>query len=316
MTSSSATPDSPGDSNPAVSPASSSDAQSTALPGARSSEAAHAALPEGLLCPDCGYDLRGLTADRCPECGFDVQPLRREESLLPWRRRRELGWLRAYWATVWLVTVRPRRLAIEIAVPQPLRDARLFWLMTYLNALAALAAAAATTTWYVVAFNRAEPDEIAAWVIGGVIATFIPWFWTLPGLATYFLQSRRLTSEHEQRVRAVSHYGWGVLAWLWAPVAFWIAAFAWGTLHHGDTPPRDDEVALVCVIAVALAFIGPVIMLERRLYLAARRLLHRSAIGSLVTVLLMDVAALVLIGLFALIPVGVFGLTVVWASLQ
>lgn len=31
-------------------------------------------LNEGVHCPNCGYDLRGLPAGRCPECGFGFEP--------------------------------------------------------------------------------------------------------------------------------------------------------------------------------------------------------------------------------------------------
>jgi len=33
-------------------------------------------LPDGMLCPECGYDLRGLTSNHCPECGFGLEFLR------------------------------------------------------------------------------------------------------------------------------------------------------------------------------------------------------------------------------------------------
>ncbi|MCA9282029.1 MAG: hypothetical protein KDA30_08325 [Phycisphaerales bacterium] len=36
----------------------------------------HTPLPNGTLCPQCGYDLGGLVAGRCPECGFDVSMIR------------------------------------------------------------------------------------------------------------------------------------------------------------------------------------------------------------------------------------------------
>ena len=40
-------------------------------------------LPVGAVCPDCGYDLRGLTGDRCPECGFDLNVVRTQTPQIP-----------------------------------------------------------------------------------------------------------------------------------------------------------------------------------------------------------------------------------------
>jgi hypothetical protein len=52
-------------------------------------EADEQPIPETLHCPNCGYNLRGLTARQCPECGegFDLQALRRPANqpvLSPW----------------------------------------------------------------------------------------------------------------------------------------------------------------------------------------------------------------------------------------
>ncbi|MFW6058614.1 MAG: hypothetical protein ACODAQ_00445 [Phycisphaeraceae bacterium] len=44
----------------------------------------------GLTCPSCGYDLRGLTAQRCPECGEPFDP-RTLQPVPPWGRRPIVG---------------------------------------------------------------------------------------------------------------------------------------------------------------------------------------------------------------------------------
>lgn len=79
-----------------------------------------------LFCPACGYSLRGLTRGRCPECGLDLGPVRAAGSQMPWVHRRQIGWLRAFWRTVWFVTFRHKRIAAEIARPVSYRDAQLF----------------------------------------------------------------------------------------------------------------------------------------------------------------------------------------------
>ncbi len=75
----------------------------------------HAAIELDIYCQKCGYNLRGLTAERCPECGRSLEGLRSPVSLIPWVHRREIGRLRAYWKTVWLVMFRQGQFCWEIA---------------------------------------------------------------------------------------------------------------------------------------------------------------------------------------------------------
>lgn len=92
------------------------------------------AAPEAdeVLCPACGYDLRGSMGGavcRCPECGqqFDLASL--STSRIPWMHRREIGRLKAWWLTCWMVLRRPRDLAASLNAPMPYSDARRFWIV-------------------------------------------------------------------------------------------------------------------------------------------------------------------------------------------
>ena len=70
-------------------------------------------------CAECGYDLRGLEQLRCPECGLPFDPTYLPPADIPWlkrgERQREMHALDggnaflAYWRTVWLVLVRPKK---------------------------------------------------------------------------------------------------------------------------------------------------------------------------------------------------------------
>jgi hypothetical protein len=62
-------------------------------------------------CLRCGYDLRALEERRCPECGLPFDPDGPPPPAVPWVRRHEIGALRAYFATVALVVLRPRKFA-------------------------------------------------------------------------------------------------------------------------------------------------------------------------------------------------------------
>ncbi len=58
---------------------------------------------EGVSCPHCGYDVRGITQPVCPECGrgFDVDAVR-ARVLRYWPHRRRYLWLSALPAA-WLL---------------------------------------------------------------------------------------------------------------------------------------------------------------------------------------------------------------------
>src|SRR2546430_12165891 len=78
------------------------------------------------FCPDCGYDLRGLTSGRCPECGLLIDDAALAASPIPWVHRRRIGRVRAFFRTLMLTTFRPKRLAAAAAVPVDYREAQRF----------------------------------------------------------------------------------------------------------------------------------------------------------------------------------------------
>jgi hypothetical protein len=94
--------------------------------GAQPSTLAPATEAEPLVCPNCGYDLRGATAERCSECGHVVDASTLLTSGYPWVHRRHRGRIRTYLHTVWLVTVGSRRIAHEAARPQREADGLAF----------------------------------------------------------------------------------------------------------------------------------------------------------------------------------------------
>jgi hypothetical protein len=81
---------------------------------------------QGLLCPACGYDVRGIESERCPECGIVIDRRELLRSPIPWEHRKELGKWRAYWRTVRLAMFRPGKLAAAVARPVEVAEARNF----------------------------------------------------------------------------------------------------------------------------------------------------------------------------------------------
>jgi hypothetical protein len=91
-------------------------------------------VPDGdamdVMCPSCGYDLRGsLGGDtiRCPECGTEVTLEELSRSRVPWMHRSTLGARRAWWRTCFMASRRPRDLVWSLNAPLPMADAKRFW---------------------------------------------------------------------------------------------------------------------------------------------------------------------------------------------
>lgn len=198
-------------------------------------------LPEGILCPECSYDLRGSTSERCPECGFELAGLRSSESAIPWVHRGELGWFRAYWKTVWLGLRRPKRLCQEIARPVSHRDAQLFRWIT---------AAHAYTAWllgsiaiYIAKLATGGVAQSEVWVIGLSQIWVFLLLAGLPGLASYFFQSRRLGVEGTNRTIALSYYAWAPLALLVTALPLHVAFLC----TDASRAPLELRIVLFCL---------------------------------------------------------------------
>ena len=266
-----------------------------------------APLAEGVLCPDCGYDLRGSTSARCPECGFALDVLRTAASQIPWSYRHELGRFRAYWKTVWLVIRWPKRFCIEMARPVSYADAQSFRWVTLLHVY--LSILVGSVGWVVFDYIRGLQGGALMWcVLGGLQLVALGLFAALPGLASYFFQSRRLSIDAQNRAIALSYYAWAPLATLPWVLPFWLATLVcW-------SPQGFYYAALPAVGAVIAAY--AVFLSERRVLRIAQYTLHRSWTAALLRVVLLNILAL-LLGLFlALLPLSIYWLLIVWDSLR
>jgi hypothetical protein len=131
---------------------------------------ATAAPPRTLLCPECGYDLRGATGDRCSECGLviDREALRR--SGFPWAHRKSIGRVQAFSKTVWLVTADGRALRQETAKEQSVHDAAKFrrWVALSLS-ICFIGAATMLIQQHVIADLAVKPPSatVVAWKLSG-----------------------------------------------------------------------------------------------------------------------------------------------------
>ena len=266
------------------------------------------ALGEDNFCPECGYNLRGLTSDRCPECGFDVADLVAGGSAIPWHFRRKVGIFRAYQQTVWLALANTRRLAREICRPVSYADAQKFrWFSVATLAVPVVAAAIVTQTM------------MGFWMIGPTFGTgglFLIWcsVWFTLGLAamtgvpSYFFHPRYLDIQRQNRAIALSYYLSGLL-----PVVSLSAIIA--TLLLFALPPGSQAFLGVAIAIGALVPITFVLSMMRAAMLARFLLLRTSRVWLIV--LLMPVLEFLVAALFwGFMPLSGYYLILVWTSVQ
>lgn len=172
---------------------------------------------DDLFCPECGYILRGLTSDRRPERGLDLSFMESELSVIPWEHRREVGLIKAYWKTVWLVNFHSK--VFRRAFYQPVRQADSLSFRAVCIGHAFITVALAVIMLY--AF---EPEEVAtvSEIVGGQFAAIVclctlAWLFVITGLPSYVFDSRLLYPPQRDRAVTLGNY---TCAWLaWSPLA-------------------------------------------------------------------------------------------------
>lgn len=281
---------------------------------------AAAPLAVGIVCPDCGYDLRGSTSARCPECGFGLDVLRTRETLIPWSHRRDLGWFKAYWKTVWLVLRYPKRFCLEMARPVSYADSQSFrWVTT---GLAYLPILVGSLLWIVFGTERMlRGNEAEHWFIGGLLAWSLLALILLPGLASYFFQPRQLPTAQQNRAIALSYYAWaplsatllalpmmGILLLLHAPIASVRAVLA----SRGDT--LFPTVATLLIGIGTLYVVAPLLAYSRLADIAWRTQ-HRRGLRGLLRMALLGLLSAVLLVLLGVPLLCAFYLLIIYHSL-
>lgn len=134
---------------------------------------------EGLRCPECGYNLTGLSAGTCPECGrkFDPAVLRKMRLIgygpIPiWDERGRRGLLSAYLATAATFVFRQR--SFLAALPKH-PSGRSAWVFFAIN-LALAAACGVATIAYELSVRQGIGNAafaLGVWLVSSVVAVYL-----------------------------------------------------------------------------------------------------------------------------------------------
>ncbi|MFN0135791.1 MAG: hypothetical protein ACKVS9_06700 [Phycisphaerae bacterium] len=262
---------------------------------------------DSLLCPDCGYSLRGISSDRCPECGLDITFIRENRSVIPWVNRREIGVWRAYWQTVWQVIARRKEFLREVAKPVSYREAAAFRRMTL-----GFVALAMGIGWLGMWMLDAEGAR-------SLHADYGVWFIVLCGVC--FLMALRYQSEAcaalifgagvsrllATRIRILSIYSIGSLAI--SPLLITLAvALPYSWRSGNDRSLIAIFTSFTCVAILPMLWLVELAAIAARA-LRSRLLANAHTLLSLVTI--MGIAALIAVG----IPATAFASLVVFYTL-
>ncbi len=272
-----------------------------------------APLPAGALCPECNYDVRGLASVRCPECGTDLTDARARQTQIPWSYRRTLGGWRAFWRTVWFVTWN-RRFAKQVAWPLDFADSQAFrWRCVAWAYLPALLVIGPVLSYPPLYHAVSGPGDLLAWGLSGLLVWLLLCLLALPGVTSYFVQSRAHSIEPENRLIAINYYAWAPLAW--APVFAAFLAAGMAAWYMGPvTAVQPNEYFSLALLGAGLGYLAALLMCLGNFYHVLRAAFPRGR-TALLRWLAAAGACLVTAFLALLVPISGIWLALVWVSL-
>ena len=233
---------------------------------------------EAILCPGCGYDLRGADRDQCSECGLKIDRAALKISGIAWAHRRQIGRVRAYLKTVWQIAANSKGIEYEMGRPQDAGDARAFWRVT--AALLAILLVSGFLLWLQVyggtavmaikpqntrspTWNVASPayDFAVPWSAGATMPPVLPmclvlWAFYATGIGRAMVRLGAYPESHRQRAAALMLYGAAPLLIVWLVIPLGTAA--WLVFTWRD-PPRTSAASDV-LFALMVSFPGAAII--------------------------------------------------------
>jgi hypothetical protein len=215
-----------------------------------------------MYCPGCGYDLRGLSSGRCPECGLSIDTI--HSGIIPWERRKGIGYFQSFARTLVTATFRPKHLARATGAPIDLRSARLFrWIVRALVFVppASLFAFALSLHGGLRSLIIIDSINGPARAFGPFLEPLFLWtagatFW--PALPIGFAVSvilatgishlffiKQLDPVRQNRAMAFSFYLCSPLGWIWIPCLAFAAAMV---LSNSDWVGSSMPIENLCTI--------------------------------------------------------------------
>lgn len=243
------------------------------------------------FCPQCDYNIRGVTLGRCPECGREFDPDEPLTSGIAWTSRKSLGRVRAYVRTWAMATFRPGRLVQAASRPQPIKDARRFRTVTITLTVLLLAAMAAATVYARSKLHdRYSPSEVKWRLILVGIAGGCAWIGLMAAsnVVTWFAGPGTFPVERRNRAIAASYY-------TVAPTLLWVVPARLICLAMGQGLEQLNVFVLesLLVLTAGVATIAVLVYCGLLTPLLVARMTKRTLPGWLLTVLLMPVAQVV-----------------------
>lgn len=291
-----------------------------------------------LYCPQCMYDLRGLSGASCPECGAALDRETLARSSLPWVHAGFVMRLFPPVRTAWRVILQPRALSQEMARPGDLRAAMRFRRSVVWWVWLTLAAAWLLGVWgfELEMFELREYDDIG-WVdvidehfdenqdhanafsmwstllLGGLTWLYL---YLATGVHTYWMHPKHLPEGLQERSLALSYYASAPLLLLLLPAALLLAGLVVDESDLVDMAGPEYKLLVTGLIFGGMLLLVLVLLLWLlRCVRYAGLLAQRSVPGQL---LMAGALPLCWLGLAALVygvlPAVAFFVYAVWAT--
>ena len=237
-------------------------------------------FPNGLYCPGCGYDLRGLISDRCPECGLTIDPAR--SGLIAWERRKSLGHIRSFFPTLVKATFSPAQLAKATGSKVDVRSARLFrWIVRGLVILPVVSLFVFAVIENgglnaIITIDGPERGSLESfweprflWTVGATLWPTLPIGFAFSiilatGVSHWFFM-KRLEPVRQNRAMAFSHYLAAPMGWIAVPaIAVAVIIFV-EAMDHADSQEALAAIETICGRVAGLCLLLLVIALVNSL---------------------------------------------------